>query len=78
MVSALKKAKQHWPRYPSKAITTASLNPKAHLRREITVEDVLNAPMIAWPLGLFDSCGVSDGSAAAIRGASRYGQELQA
>lgn len=43
-----------------------SLNPKAHLRREITVEDVLNAPMIAWPLGLFDSCGVSDGSAAAI------------
>jgi acetyl-CoA C-acetyltransferase len=43
-----------------------ALNPKAHLRREITVEDVLNAPMIAWPLGLFDSCGVSDGAAAAI------------
>jgi len=43
-----------------------TLNPKAHLRREITVEDVLNAPMIASPLGLFDSCGVSDGSAAAI------------
>jgi acetyl-CoA C-acetyltransferase len=43
-----------------------SLNPKAHLRREITVEDVLNAPVIAWPLGLFDSGGVSDGSAAAI------------
>ena len=43
-----------------------SLNPKAHLRREITVEDVLKAPLIAWPLGLFDCCGVSDGSAAAI------------
>ena len=43
-----------------------ALNPKAHLRREITVEDVLNAPMIAMPLGLFDSCGVSDGAAAAI------------
>ena len=43
-----------------------ALNPKAHLRREITVEDVLKAPMIASPLGLFDSCGVSDGSAAAI------------
>ncbi len=41
-----------------------ALNPKAHLRREITVEDVLNAPMIAWPLGLFDCCGVSDGAAA--------------
>jgi acetyl-CoA C-acetyltransferase len=43
-----------------------SMNPKAHLRREITIEDVLNAPMITWPLGLFDCCGVSDGAAAAI------------
>ena len=42
------------------------LNPKAHLRREITEEQVLNAPIIAWPLGLFDCCGVSDGAAAAI------------
>jgi acetyl-CoA C-acetyltransferase len=42
------------------------LNPKAHLRREITIEEALKAPMIAWPLGLFDCCGVSDGGAAAI------------
>ncbi|MEM2460565.1 MAG: acetyl-CoA acetyltransferase [Hadesarchaea archaeon] len=41
-------------------------NPKAHLRREIRVEDVLSAPIIAWPLGLYDCCGVSDGAAAAI------------
>jgi acetyl-CoA C-acetyltransferase len=41
-------------------------NPKAHLRREVTVEQVLNAPVIAWPLGLFDCCGVSDGSACAL------------
>jgi len=27
---------------------------------------VLKAPIIAWPLGLFDCCGVSDGAAAAI------------
>ncbi len=43
-----------------------SLNPKAHLKREIKLEQVLNAPIIAWPLGLFDCCGVSDGGAAAI------------
>ena len=42
------------------------LNPRAHLRREVTVEQVLNAPMIAWPLGLFDCCGVTDGSAACV------------
>ena len=41
-------------------------NPKAHLKRVITEEDVLNAPIIASPLGLFDCCGVSDGAAAAI------------
>ncbi len=41
-------------------------NPKAHLRREVTIEQVMSAPMIAWPLGLFDCCGVSDGGAAAI------------
>jgi len=42
------------------------LNPKAHLRKAVTEEQVLAAPMIAYPLGLFDCCGVSDGSACAI------------
>ncbi|UCG81992.1 MAG: acetyl-CoA acetyltransferase [Dehalococcoidia bacterium] len=43
-----------------------SLNQRAHFQREITLEQAINAPMIAWPLGLYDCCGVSDGSAAAI------------
>jgi acetyl-CoA C-acetyltransferase len=42
------------------------MNPKAHLRRKITIDDVMNSPIVAWPLGLFDCCGVSDGAAAAI------------
>ena len=41
-------------------------NPKAHLRKPIDEDRVLNAPMIADPLGLFDCCGVSDGCACAI------------
>lgn len=41
-------------------------HPKAHFRREITLETALSAPMIAWPLGRFDSCAVSDGAAAVI------------
>jgi acetyl-CoA C-acetyltransferase len=41
-------------------------SPKAHLRKAITMEQILNAPMIADPLGLFDCCGVSDGAACAI------------
>ncbi|MFC1847980.1 acetyl-CoA acetyltransferase [Chloroflexota bacterium] len=50
----------------AKSHRNGALNPKAHLRREITVEQIINAPIIAWPLGLFDCCGVSDGAAAAI------------
>jgi len=41
-------------------------NPKAHLRSRITTEQVLGAPMISYPLGVFDCCGVSDGAACAI------------
>lgn len=41
-------------------------NPKAHLQKALTEEQVLNAPIIAEPLGLFDCCGVSDGAAAVI------------
>ncbi len=43
-----------------------ALNPKAHLRREISMEQIIRAPIVAWPLGLFDCCGVSDGAACAI------------
>lgn len=43
-----------------------SLNPKAHYQREVTLEQVMNSPMVAWPLGVLDCCGVSDGAAAAI------------
>jgi acetyl-CoA C-acetyltransferase len=41
-------------------------NPKAHLQRKIDMDTVLNAAIVAEPLGLFDCCGVSDGSACAI------------
>ncbi len=41
-------------------------NPKAHLRMEITEQRVLEAPIIAWPFGLFDCCPTTDGAAAAI------------
>jgi acetyl-CoA C-acetyltransferase len=43
-----------------------TLSPKAQFHREITIEQAMNAPMISYPLGLFDACGVSDGSAAAV------------
>jgi acetyl-CoA C-acetyltransferase len=41
-------------------------NPKAHLRRRLSVDEILSAPTVAYPLGVYDCCGVSDGAAAAI------------
>ncbi|MCY4425593.1 MAG: hypothetical protein OXC05_00980 [Halieaceae bacterium] len=41
-------------------------NPKAHRRKPVGMDTILNATIIAEPLGLFDYCGVSDGAAWAI------------
>ncbi len=41
-------------------------NPKAHLQSVVEMDKILNAPMVSFPLGLFDCCGVSDGAACAI------------
>tara|TARA_B100000676_G_C18054953_1_gene833776 strand:- start:292 stop:1491 length:1200 start_codon:yes stop_codon:yes gene_type:complete len=49
-----------------KSHANGALNPKAHLRKEITEDQAINAPMISAPLGLYDCCGVSDGAACAI------------
>ena len=39
-------------------------NPKAQMRFEITIEQVLNAPMVVEPFGLYDCTPQSDGAAA--------------
>jgi acetyl-CoA C-acetyltransferase len=49
-----------------KSHENATRNPKAHLRNRITEQQVLEAPAIAYPLGVLDCCGVSDGAACAI------------
>jgi len=50
----------------AKSHANGALNPKAHLRKPVTEEQVISSPIIAHPLGLYDCCGVSDGCACAI------------
>ena len=50
----------------AKSHANGALTPKAHLRKIVDVETIMRAPMIAWPLGLYDCCGVTEGAAAAI------------
>lgn len=58
--------KQAMARVSWKSHVNGAKNPKAHLRKEVSMETILAAPMIADPLGIFDCCGVSDGAACAI------------
>src|ERR1051326_9081739 len=37
------------------------LNPKAHVRKKITVDDVMKSPVVASPLKVLDCCPFSDG-----------------
>lgn len=69
----LKKAMAHvsW-----KSHQNGSKSPKAHLRFPVEMDKILAAPMVSFPLGLFDCCGVSDGSAAAIVTTPEKAKEL--
>lgn len=49
-----------------KAHHYGSLNPYAQFQKEITIEKVLSSQVVAWPLKLYDSCPLTDGSAAVI------------
>jgi len=62
----LEKVKDAMAHVSAKSHANGALNPKAHLRRVVTEEQIKAAPIISYPLGLFDCCGVSDGSACAI------------
>jgi acetyl-CoA C-acetyltransferase len=62
----MNKIKQAIAHISAKSHKNGAMNPRAHLRQIVTEEQIIAAPMIAYPLGLFDCCGVSDGAAAAI------------
>ena len=50
-------------------------NDYAQLQREITVDDVLEAPPVAEPLGLYDACPISDGASAMVLVSDEYAEE---
>jgi acetyl-CoA acetyltransferase len=54
----------------------AALNPKAFVRDPITVDDVLNSRLIAWPFHLLDCCLVTDAGGAVIVTSAERARDL--
>ena len=50
----------------------AALNPNAHLRKIVTIDDVLNSRIISWPIKLLDCCPQSTGGAALVLASEQY------
>jgi acetyl-CoA C-acetyltransferase len=44
----------------------ASLNPKAHMQKEITLEAALGSKVVAWPLKMYDCSLITDGASCVI------------
>jgi len=51
-------------------------NPKAHFQREITVEKCMSSRYIAWPVKLYDSSPITDGSAAVVLASEEVARKL--
>lgn len=51
------------------------LNPKAHLQKKITVEDVMGSAVVASPLKLYDCCPFSDGASSVILCNEKFAKE---
>ena len=57
---------EHIAKVAVKAHKVGAENPLARYRQVFTLEDVLNSPMVNYPLRLYEICAVRDGAAAAI------------
>ncbi|MDS0294928.1 thiolase C-terminal domain-containing protein [Halogeometricum luteum] len=49
-------------------------NEKAQFQREISTTDVLEAPTVADPLGLYDACPITDGASACVLVSEEYAE----
>ena len=68
--------KKHMAEVAVKNHYHGAMNPKAHFKKEIRVDTVLQSMMVADPLQLFDCCPFSDGAAAVVIASAGKARDL--
>lgn len=58
--------REDFARVAERSRANGARNPHAHVDERVSVEDVLEAPMVSWPLGLVDCCPSSAGGCAVV------------
>ena len=56
----------HWAKIAARNAQSARRNPLAHLHNDITPEDVLASPLLAWPIHRYEACPMSEGACALV------------
>jgi len=59
-----------------KAHKYGAMNNLAEFQKEINLDKVLNSPVVSWPLRLYNSCPVSDGSASVVLASEKAAKKL--
>jgi acetyl-CoA C-acetyltransferase len=53
-----------------------SLNPKAHMQKEVTMDEVMNSRVVSWPLKLYDCSLITDGASCVILSKPKLAKKL--
>jgi len=56
----------HWAQIASRSYQNARRNPLAHLHLDVSPEDVLKSPLLAWPIHRYEACPMSEGACAMV------------
>jgi acetyl-CoA C-acetyltransferase len=57
---------RHWAEIASRSLCNALKNPHAHLKLEVSPEDVLRSPLLSWPIRRYEACPMSEGACAMV------------
>jgi acetyl-CoA C-acetyltransferase len=57
---------RHWAEIAARNYRHAARNPLAHIRRDATAEEVMQSPLLAWPIHRMEACPMSEGACAMV------------